>query len=372
MRVEAIEALTAQLGRVGNPSSLHASGRDARRVVEESREIVAECLGADPAEVIFTSGATEADNLAIKGAFRARADAERLITSAIEHHAVLESVQALAGEEGAKIELIDVDHDGRVDLDQLRRAVSVQPKRIALVSIMLANNETGVLQPITEIAGLARSAGIPVHTDAVQAVGQIMIDFDGWRLDALSLSAHKFGGPVGVGALLARRDFGLRPIQHGGGQERDVRSGTLDVAGIAGMAAALRASTSELVEEASRVRTLRDRLVDTVLATIDDTELNGVRDRDGSLPGIANISFAGCEADNLLMLLDQAGIDCSTGSACTAGVSEPSHVLEAMGRTTRQARSSLRFSLGHTTSDADIDHLLQVLTGAVELARRAG
>jgi cysteine desulfurase len=340
-------------------------------VVEESRETIADCLGADPAEVIFTSGATEADNLAIKGAFRARPDSPELITSTVEHHAVLESVESLAAD-GAAVVLIDVDHDGRVDLDQLQAALADHPERVALVSIMYANNETGVLAPITEITAAARAAGVPVHSDAVQAVGHTMIDFAGSGLDALSLSAHKFGGPVGTGALLARRDFTLAPVQHGGGQERDVRSGTLDVAGIAGMAAALRASTDELAAETARSRTLGDRLVDTVLATIDDTELNGVRDAAGSLPGIANLSFAGCEADNLLMLLDQEGIDSSTGSACTAGVSEPSHVLEAMGRSTRQARSSLRFSLGHTTTDADIDRLLAVLPGAVELARRAG
>lgn len=371
LRAEAIAAITAELTRVGNPSSLHASGRDARRVVEESRELIASCLGADPAEVIFTAGATEADNLAVKGAFRARPQAQTLITSAVEHHAVLESVESLAAD-GAAVVLIGVDHDGRPDLDQLRTALADRPAQIALVSIMYANNETGVVAPITEIAATARAAGVPVHSDAVQAVGQLEIDFAASGLDALSLSAHKFGGPVGTGALLARRDFALSPVQHGGGQERDVRSGTVDVAGIAGMAAALKASTDALAAEALRIRTLRIRLVDTVLATIADTELNGVRDPAGSLPGIANLSFTGCEADNLLMLLDQAGIDSSTGSACTAGVSEPSHVLEAMGRTTREARSSLRFSLGHTSTDADVDRLLSVLPGAVELARRAG
>ncbi|MBO0811607.1 MAG: cysteine desulfurase, partial [Microlunatus sp.] len=281
------------------------------------------------------------------------------------------SVESLA-REGATVIMIGVDHDGQLDLDQLRAALADRPDRIALVSIMYANNETGVLAPIAEITAAARQAGVPVHSDAVQAVGQLLIDFAGSELDALSLSAHKFGGPVGTGALLARRDFRLAPVQHGGGQERDVRSGTLDVAGVAGMAAALQAGVDGLAAESDRIRTLRDRLIGRVLETIPDTELNGVRDRCRSLPGIANISFAGCEADNLLMLLDQNGIDSSTGSACTAGVSEPSHVLEAMGRTTRQARSSLRFSLGHTSTEADVDRLLAVLPGAVELARRAG
>lgn len=376
LRAEAITAITAELTRVGNPSSLHTSGRDARRVVEESRELIASCLGADPAEVIFTSGATEADNLAIKGPFRARPQAQVVVSSPVEHHAVLESVGSLAAE-GATVVTINVDRDGRLDLDQLRSVLAERPEQIALVSIMYANNETGVLAPIAEITAAASDARtgdarVPVHSDAVQAIGQVTIDFGALGLDALSLSAHKFGGPVGVGALLARRDFPLTPIQHGGGQERDVRSGTLDVAGIAGMAAALKAATDDLAAEPDRIRTLRNRLIDTVLTTIPASELNGVRDPERSLPGIANLSFAGCEADNLLMLLDQQGIDSSTGSACTAGVSEPSHVLEAMGRSTREARSSLRFSLGHTSTPTDIDRLLSVLPEAVELARRAG
>jgi cysteine desulfurase len=371
LRAEAIVAITAELTRVGNPSSLHTSGREARRVVEESREIIAECLGAEPAEVIFTSGATEADNLAIKGAFRARPRADTLITSAVEHHAVLESAESLSGE-GARLVVIGVDQDGHLDLDRLRSTLAEGPDRVALISIMYANNETGVLAPVAEIVDAAAAVDVPVHSDAVQAVGHLPIDFGRSGLAALSLSAHKFGGPVGTGALLARRDLALSPVQHGGGQERDVRSGTLDVVGIAGTAAALQASTDELKVEAARVRTLRDRLISTVLATVPDTTLNGVTDPAGSLPGIANISFAGCEADNLLMLLDQSGIDSSTGSACSAGVSEPSHVLEAMGRSTREARSSLRFSLGHTTGDGDVDRLLAVLPGVVELARRAG
>lgn len=376
MRAAAIEALTAQLGRVGNPSSLHSSGRDARRVVEESREQIADCLGAQPAEVIFTSGATEADNLIIKGATRSLSLSKgtqppRLITAPVEHHAVLESVEALAGQDAASVQLIDVDRDGLLDVGQLAEQLQDDPEAIALVSIMWANNETGVVQPIRPIAELCRSAGVPVHSDAVQAVGHLKIDFADSGLDAMSLSAHKFGGPVGVGALIARKDLTLAPVQHGGGQERDVRSGTLDVAGIAATAAALQTAIDELDTESVRLRALRDRLITGALA-IDGTELNGTSDPDRSLPGIANISFAGCTADNLLMLLDQAGIDCSTGSACTAGVSEPSHVLEAMGRSRRQAGQALRFSLGHTSTAADVDRLLAVLPEAVQKARIAG
>jgi cysteine desulfurase len=371
MRAAAIEAMTAELTRVGNPSSLHASGRGARRVVEESRELIAGCLGARPAEVIFTSGATEADNLIITGAFRARPEARRMISAPTEHHAVLETLHALQKSENAELVLLDVDRTGRVDPDRLRTLLAEQPARVALITIMWANNETGVLQPIADLVAIARAAGVVIHTDAVQAVGQLPIDFAASGLDALSLSAHKFGGPVGTGALLARRELRLAPVQHGGGQERDLRSGTLDVAGIAGFAAAISIATRDLAHEAVRLRALRDRLITGALA-LDGTELNGVLDPAGSLPGIANISFAGCEADNLLMLLDQAGIDSSTGSACTAGVSEPSHVLQAMGRSIDQARSSLRFSLGHNSTAADVDHLLAVLPEAVRRARLAG
>jgi cysteine desulfurase len=371
MRAAAIEAMTAELTRVGNPSSLHASGRGARRVVEESRELIAGCLGARPAEVIFTSGATEADNLIITGAFRARPEARRMISAPTEHHAVLETLHALQKSENAELVLLDVDRTGRVDPDRLRTVLAEQPARVALITIMWANNETGVLQPIADLVAIARAAGVVIHTDAVQAVGQLPIDFAASGLDALSLSAHKFGGPVGTGALLARRELRLAPVQHGGGQERDLRSGTLDVAGIAGFAAAISVATRDLAGEAVRLRALRDRLITGALA-LDGTELNGVLDPAGSLPGIANISFAGCEADNLLMLLDQAGIDSSTGSACTAGVSEPSHVLQAMGRSIDQARSSLRFSLGHNSTAADVDHLLAVLPEAVRRARLAG
>ncbi|QDP96995.1 cysteine desulfurase [Microlunatus elymi] len=373
MRAAAIEAMTTELTRVGNPSSLHTSGRDARRVLEESREVIAACLGAQPAEVIFTSGATEADNLILLGAVRARRrktsdDDLVVVTTTVEHHAVLETAESVASD-GVRLELLPVNRDGLIDLDQLRMILNRHADRIAVLSVMWANNETGVVQPIEEIAGLARRAGVLVHSDAVQAVGQLPIDFAGSGLDALSLSAHKFGGPVGIGALLARKEIRLAPVQHGGGQERDLRSGTLDVAGVAGAAAAIKISTEALAAESRRLRDLREKLITGALA-IDGTVLNGVGDPAASLPGIANVGFAGCQADDLLMLLDQAGIDCSTGSACTAGVSQPSHVLEAMGRTRQQAGSALRFSLGHTTTASDIDRLLAALPATVERARR--
>lgn len=368
----AIEAMTRELSRVGNPSSLHGSGRAARRVVEESREAIAACLGAQPSEVIFTSGGTEADNLAIKGAFWAKPDATRLVSSTIEHHAVLESVEWLAHSQGATLELIDCDAQGRLDLGKLEGTLATDPARIAVVSVMWANNEVGVLQPIQRIAELCRAAGVLVHSDAVQAVGQVPVDFAASGLDALSFTAHKVGGPVGVGALLAKRELTLASTQHGGGQERDIRSGTLDVAGIAGFAAAVETAQATLAEEASRVRRLRDRLIAGVLAQVENASLNGPTTDAESLPGIANVTFAGCDADAVLMLLDQAGIDCSTGSACTAGVSQPSHVLIGMGRSVAEAKSSLRFSLGHTTTKADVEALLAALPEAVNRARLAG
>ncbi|SDT39663.1 cysteine desulfurase family protein [Microlunatus soli] len=376
LRPEAVAAMTAELTRVGNPSSLHTSGRAARRVVEESREVIAAALGAAPSEVIFTSGATEADNLILKGAFRARSEPSRLLIPRSEHHAVLDSVESLTTE-GAVPELLDVDRQGMVDAEQLAALLADRPETIAVVSIMWANNETGVVQPIREFAELARRSGVLFHTDAVQAAGAIPIDFAADGPDALSVTAHKLGGPVGVGALLARKELKLAPIQHGGGQERDLRSGTLDVAGIAGFAAAIAVARQQMSAETARLRALRSRLVDGVLGTqgatgIDGSSLNGSRSPEHSLPGIANVSFAGCQADNLLLLLDQAGIDSSAGSACTAGVSEPSHVLMAMGHSVEQARSSVRFSLGHTSTEADVDHLLRVLPEAVERARRAG
>lgn len=369
MRGEAIEAMTVELARVGNASSLHTSGRAARRVTEESRERIAAAVGAEPAEVIFTSGATEADNLAITGGYRARPDGGRVITSEVEHHAVLDTVAALA-DGGAKTELVGVFGDGRVDLAGLEAMLMSELADIAVLSIMWANNETGVVQPIDKITELADRAGVRAHSDAVQAVGQLPVDFGASGLGAMSVSAHKIGGPIGIGALIAQRDYPLVMLQHGGGQERDVRSGTLDVASIAGFAAATDAAVADHEHRAARIRALRDRLVGQVCAGVDGSEVNGTIEPEIALPGIANLWFPGCVADDLLLLLDRSGIDCSVGSACTAGVSRPSHVLEAMGRE-QQAGESLRFSLGHDSTDADVQHLLDVLPAAVARARAA-
>ncbi len=378
MLPEAVEAMTAQLGQVGNPSSLHAAGRRARRTVEESRELVALALGARPSEVVFTGGGTEADNLAIKGLYWARRAADdrrrRLLVSAVEHHAVVDSVVWLAEAEGAVIEWLPVDEVGRVHPSTLGDALAGGADDVALVSVMWANNEIGTVQPVAELAGIAHTYGIPIHSDAVQAVGQLPVDFAASGLDALTLTGHKFGGPLGVGALLLSRDLSPVPLLHGGGQERDVRSGTIDPPGVAGLAAAAEIAVKTQPERSEHLQALRDDLVARLLQVVPDAQLNGdpTGSLDRRLPGNAHFSFPGCEGDALLMLLDAQGIECSTGSACSAGVAQPSHVLLAIGCTEERARGSLRFSLGHTSSAADVDALIDALGPVVERGRRAG
>ena len=373
----AVEAMTAQLLAVGNPSSLHASGRHARRVVEESRETIAQALNCRPGEIVFTSGGTEADNLAVKGVFWSRRAADprrtRVLTTAIEHHAVLDPVHWLAESEGAEVELLPVDERARLDVEALRATVQRDPGSVALISVMWANNEVGTLQPIDEVVELAAAHGIPVHTDAVQAVGHVPVDFAGSGIDALTLTGHKVGGPFGVGALVVRRELEVTPLAHGGGQERDIRSGTLDTPAIAGFAAAVELAVKHQAEESTRVGALRDDLVRRVIDVVPDAHLHGALLDSGKsrLPGNAHLGFPGCEGDSLLMLLDARGIECSTGSACSAGVPQPSHVLLAMGCTDEAARHSLRFSLGHTTTQADVDAVVEAIGPVVERARAA-
>jgi cysteine desulfurase len=372
MVTAAVEAMTAHLADVGNASSLHASGRRARRIVEESRETIAQALGCRPGEVVFTSGGTEADNLAVKGLFWSRRAADparrRILSTAIEHHAVLDPLHWLAEHEDADLELLPVDGLGRLDTDALAATIARDPATVALVSVMWANNEVGTIQPIAEVVALAAEHGIPVHSDAVQALGAVPVDFAASGVDAMSISGHKVGGPLGVGALVVRREIELTALVHGGGQERDVRSGTLDVPAVAGFAAAVEVAVKEQADNAARLTTLRDRLVEAVRRAVPDAVLNGADDR---LPGNVHFSFPGCEGDSLLMLLDARGIECSTGSACSAGVPQPSHVLLAMGRDPDVARSSLRFSLGHTSTEADVDAVAEALGPCVERARAA-
>jgi cysteine desulfurase len=378
---EAIEAMAAEMRHAGNPSSLHAAGRRARRVVEESRERLAEAFGARPSEVVLTGGGTEADNLAVKGLFWARRQADsrrrRIVVSPVEHHAVLDSVEWLAKHDGADVTWLAVEPTGRVTPAALAEALG-DGDDVAVASVMWANNEIGTVSDIAALAAVAREVGVPLHTDAVQAVGQVPVDFAASGADALTMTGHKLGGPMGAGALLLRRDAECTPLLHGGGQERDVRSGTLDVAAIVGLAVATVAAVGSREERADRLADLRGRLVAGVVEQVPDVQLNGAPLDDriaggpGRLPGNAHLSVPGAEGDALLMLLDARGIECSTGSACSAGVARPSHVLLATGAATDRARSSLRFSLGHTSTDSDVDALLDVIGPVVERARRAG
>jgi cysteine desulfurase len=374
----AIEAMAQHLRDVGNPSSLHASGRNARRVVEESRETIAQALNCRPGEVVFTSGGTEADNLALKGIHWARQSADprrtRILTTSVEHHAVLDPLAWLGETGAAEVELLPVDSTGRLEVEALAAAIERDPTSVSMVSVMWANNEVGTLQPVEDAVALAGAHGIPVHTDAVQAVGAVPVDFAASGVDALTLTGHKVGGPYGVGALLVGREVEVTALVHGGGQERDIRSGTIDPPAIAGFAAAVELAVKHQAEHAARVAGLRDDLVRRIVEVVPDAHLHGGtmapvgRHR---LPGNAHIGFPGCEGDSLLMLLDARGIECSTGSACSAGVPQPSHVLLAMGCDEDQARHSLRFSLGHSSTQADVDAVVEAIGPVVERARAA-
>ncbi|MCP2287326.1 cysteine desulfurase family protein [Nocardia amikacinitolerans] len=371
----AIEAMTAAMARPGNASSVHGSGRAARRLLEEARESIAANLGARPSEVIFTSGGTESDNLAVKGIYWARRDAEprrtRIIASSIEHHAVIDTVEWLEQHEGAQATWLPVDADGVVSPRSLRAALAEHPDEVALVTVMWANNEVGAIQPIAELAAVAQEFGVPMHSDAIQAAAQLPIDFAASGLSAASFAGHKVGGPHGVGVLLLGRQVGCVPLLHGGGHERDLRSGTSDTAAAVGLATALDATVAELPTRTAELIALRDALIAGVTAAVPEAVLNGPVGAQ-RLPGNAHFTFPGCEGDSLLMLLDAAGIECSTGSACNAGVATPSHVLIAMGVEPWVARGSLRFSLGHTSTRADVNALLDVLPQVVERARAAG
>ncbi|MFE0695818.1 cysteine desulfurase family protein [Streptomyces sp. NPDC058869] len=376
MLPEAIGAMTAQLSVTGNASSLHAAGRRARRTVEESREALADALGARPSEVVFTSGGTEADNLAVKGLYWSRRDADprrtRVLAGPVEHHAVLDAVDWLAEHEGADVDHLPVDRHGRVHPEDLREAILRNPDDIAMITVMWANNEIGTIMPVRELAAVAAEFGIPMHADAVQAFGQLEVDFARSGLAAMTVSGHKIGGPFGIGALLLGRDHAPVPVLHGGGQERHVRSGTLDVPAVASFAVAGALAAERREEFARRVGSLRDELVTAVRLAVPDAVLGGDPDPAGRLPANAHFSFPGCEGDSLLLLLDAQGIACSTGSACTAGIAQPSHVLLATGTDPDLARGTLRFSLGHTSTEDDVKALAEAIGPAAERARTAG
>lgn len=374
---EAIAVMTEELARTGNASSLHGSGRAARRTVEEARELIAERLGARPSEVVFCSGGTEANNLAIKGLFWSRRESDprrdRIVFSAVEHHALLDPVTWLATHEGARVDTTPVSREGRILVDALRRAVESDPASVAAVTTMWANNEMGTVQPIAEVVAIAREHGIPVHSDAVQAAGYIPLDFDASGLDAMTVTAHKLGGPVGIGALVIDRDLQPTPLMHGGGQERDMRSGTIGVPLIAAFAKAVEISVDRQAESSARIEALRARMVEGIRGVVPDAIVNGDPEPGPQhrLPNIVHVTFPGCEGDAMLMLLDAQSIECSTGSACDAGVPQPSHVLLAMGYDDAAARGSLRFSLGHTSTEADVDALIAALPAVHERALAA-
>jgi cysteine desulfurase len=375
---DAIAAMSEQFARVGNANSLHGSGRASRRVVEESREALAEALGARPSHIVFTSGGTEADNLAVKGLYWSRRAADprrvRILAPKIEHHAVLDPLHWLAEHEGATLDWLPADEYGRVHAADLGKAIRRDPESVALITVMWANNEVGTVQPIHDLVAVAHAHEIPIHSDAIQAVGHLPVDFIASGLDAMTVTGHKIGGPIGVGALLLDRKAEPTPLLHGGGQERDVRSGTLDTPAIAGFAVAATAAVRELDREAARLADLRDILIDGVLAAVPDAILSGDPGRgpEARLPGIAHFCFPGCEGDSLLLLLDARGIECSTGSACSAGIAQPSHVLLAMGADPDLARGSLRFSLGRTSTAEDVKVLVEALPAVVDRARSAG
>ena len=381
MHPSAVEAMVAELGRVGNPSSAHDAGRAARRVVEESRELIADRLGAHPSEVLFTSGGTEADNLAVKGLFWARSGADarrrRVLVSAVEHHAVLDAALWLGEHEEAEPVVLPVDGVGRLDLAALGAELDDHADDVALLSVMWANNEVGTVQPIAEVAALADRYGIPVHSDAVQAAGQLDVGFAASGLDAMTVSAHKLGGPVGVGALLLRRDVAVTAVQHGGGQERGVRSGTFATPLIASFAAAVDAAVTGRAKQHTRVAALRDALAAAVLAEVPDAVVRGpavpdVAGEASRLPGNLSITFPGCDTDALLYLLDSRGVQCSAGSACQAGVTRTSHVLLAMGLTEADARGTVRFSFGRSSTRDDVAAVVRVIGEVVTRARAAG
>lgn len=370
MRPAVVEAFAAALPLVGNPSSIHSQGQSAKRMLEEAREAVAASVGADSVEVTFTSGGTEAINLAIKGLYWARNSGRvarpRILVARAEHHATIDAVEWMREHDGAVLDWIPVDEFGRVDVDYVRDALADD---VALLTVLWANNEVGTVQPVSELSALAASHGVPMHVDAVSAFGYIPLDFHAAGVAALSVSAHKIGGPVGLGALVIARSATVTPLIHGGNQQR-ARSGTLDTPGAVAFAAAANEATAGVNLLNGHLVGLRDALIQGVRAAVPEAVLRG--DPVDRLPGNAHFTFPGCEGDSLLFLLDVAGFSVSTGSACQAGVPEASHVLLAMGLDEPTARGALRVSLGESTTQAEIDMFVKALPPAVEQARAAG
>jgi cysteine desulfurase len=381
MRPVARAAYVDALGLVGNPSSIHSQGQQAKRLLEEARETVAESVGAEPIEIIFTSGGTESINLGVKGLYwKRQQDAPRpvVLVPGGEHHATVDAVEWLVRHEGARVVWLPIDSVGRLSPTVLRAALDEHGASVALVSVLWANNEVGTVQDVAALVSTATEFGVPVHVDAVAAYGYLPLDFAGVGAAAMSVSAHKIGGPVGIGALLLSRRSEVEPLIHGGNQQR-VRSGTQDVAGAVAFAAAAAAVSREFAGATAdsgrfvdELASLRDRLIAGVREAVPEAVLRGDPEASGRLPGNAHFTFPGCEGDSLLFLLDVAGFSVSTGSACQAGVPEVSHVLTAMGVPDDEARGALRFTLGHGTTAAEVDALVAALPGAFASARKAG
>ena len=365
----AIDALTAQILKTGNASSLHSTGRSVRKELEEARELIAKAAGCAAIDVIFTGTGTEADNLAIKGLYwlGAKAGKKVIITSTFEHHAVMDPIKWLQEHEGASVIEIPVNESGSLNLAALQEAVNQHGEKVAFISIMHSNNEIGTVQPIDQVVKIA--GDIPVHTDAVQSFGKIEFNFNQLGLAAATISAHKVGGPLGVAALILKKGVSIEPVLHGGGQERDIRSGTFNAPGIIAFAAAASNAMANMKARDVKIRHLKSLLITKVLAAVPDAWVNG--QSENSLPGVANITFPGTDNEGLLLLLDMAGIACSTGSACSAGVHRPSHVLMAIGLTEEETTSSLRFSLGESNTEEEIEKLASVIATVVEKSKSA-
>ena len=374
LRPEVLDVYLQYLQQQGNPSSVHSFGQSTRRSIEEAREAIAKAIDCNRNEVIFTSGGTESDNLAIKGLFwqRRNQDARRnvIVSAYTEHHAVIDPIEWLVAEQGAEVVWVPVDDRGVVDLNWLQAYLSENHEDVALVTLMWANNEVGVITPIEQVTELASVYQIPVHSDAVAAFGHIPVSFAKSGLTALTISGHKIGAPVGVGALILSRNANLVSTSHGGGQERGIRSGTLNFAVAKAFAKAAELAVAELPERADQLAKLRDRAVAGVKALVPDVGFSG--EGAARLPDNAHFTFAGCSGDSLLFLLDVAKVAVSNGSACRAGVARASHVLMAMGRSEADASGCVRVTLGLTTTEADIDAFLDALPAAYAAAKRAG
>jgi cysteine desulfurase len=365
----AIAALTAQIKKLGNASSLHSAGRSVRKDLESAREEIAKAIDCKPSEVVFTATGTEANNLAIKGLYwnGVKQNKKVIVTSTFEHHAVMDPIAWLAEHEGAQVIGIAVDRNGFINIDQLKQVVIQQQGKIALISIMHSNNEVGTLQDLSSVVKIA--GDIPVHSDCVQSFGKVELSFKKLGLTAATISAHKVGGPLGVAALILKAGLDIEPILHGGGQERDIRSGTFNAPGIVSFAAAAGESVAQIKERSAEIRKLKAELINTIKKSVPDIWVNG--DQEKSLPGVVSITFPKTDSEGLLLLLDAEGIACSTGSACSAGVQRPSHVLLAMGLTEDETTSTLRFSLNHSNTIMEIAKLGTVIASVVARSRAA-